>query len=192
MSDDFDIRRLHVRDRKDGFCAGPGYEPLDVYLQRYAWQNEKRQQTVTHVAAVGDRVVGYATTVPGTVEPSRLRPMVKGLSSYPAPVLVLARLATDVTFTGRGVGPRLMREAVFMRALSLAADYGCVGIYVDAKPPPSGAPRGSANFYARYGFVALASPPEGPEALTAAPTPMFLALAAIPPPAPPRSPPPTP
>lgn len=175
MSDDFDIRRLLPGDRKDDFCAGPGYEELDRYLRERAGQNDRRKQTVTHVAIVGDRVVGYATTVPGAIEPMRLDGMVKHLSRYPAPVLVLARFATDAAFRGgkQRVGERLLRVAVLDRALQLAEHYGCVGVFVHAKPAPAEAVKTPATFYTKYGFVALpASPHEAERGLA----PMFLPL----------------
>jgi predicted N-acetyltransferase YhbS len=180
MSAEFEVRRLRQRDRADSFQAGPSYEKLDAYIRRYAKQNEKRKQTATHVAVVGaDRVIGYATTVPGTVAPERLKDAVKGLSGYPAPVLVLARLAVDMEFRALKVGPRLLREAVLLRAVTLAEDYGCVGVYVDAKPPPPGEIRGSADFYRKYQFVEIPAPPPHPDHPAPATTPMFLPLETV-------------
>lgn len=188
MIDEPEIRRIRQRDLCGGFCAGPGYEKLDEFLRQYAKQNEKRNQTVTHVAALGEMVIGYATTVPGTVEPGRIRGLVKGLSSYPAPVLVLARLATDIKSRGRNLGPRLMREAVFDRALMLANEFGCIGVYVDAKHPVGGG-RGSDEFYRRYDFIELPSTPRPAPQSSAdevpspppptSTTPMFLPLETV-------------
>ena len=76
-------------------------------------------------------------------------------------------MATDVRFREQGVGARLMRDVVFAKAMDLADGYGCVDVYVDAKP-------GAVGFYPRYGFVALPS-----EAAATEPTPMFLALKTI-------------
>jgi len=179
MSVEFEVRRLRQRDRADSFQAGPSYEKLEAYIRQYAKQNEKRRQTATHVAVVGDRVIGYATTVPGTVAPARLKDAVKGLSGYPAPVLVLARLAVDVEFRSARVGPRPMREAVLLRAEKLAEEYGCVGVYVDAKPPPPGETRGSTDFYRKYQFVEIPSPPAHPDQPAPTTTPMFLPLETV-------------
>jgi predicted N-acetyltransferase YhbS len=96
---------------------------------------------------------------------SHLRPSikahVKGLSKFPAPVLLLARMATDTRFQKQGVGARLLDQAVFTRATALADGFGCVGIYVDPKPD-------AVTFYARHDFVALQ--------VEAVPPPMFLPM----------------
>jgi GNAT superfamily N-acetyltransferase len=112
-------------------------------------------------------VAGFVTIAPGTVDPARIADHVKGLGRHSAPVLVLARMATDARFLGQGVGDRLMRDIVFVRAMDLADGYGCVGVYVDAKP-------GAVTFYPRYGFVSLPS-----DAPVAEPRPMFLPLKTI-------------
>jgi len=56
----------------------------------------------------------------------------RGLPRYPLPVLRLARLAVAVTAQQRGVGSALLRH-VFLLALRMAEELGCVGILVDAK-----------------------------------------------------------
>jgi predicted N-acetyltransferase YhbS len=83
------------------------------------------------------------------------------------PVLRLARLAVDSTAQTRGVGRTLLRH-VFRLALTLAENFGCVGVVVDAKP-------GAVEFYARFGFSPL-EVGEGQMASRPAPSPMFLPL----------------
>jgi Uma2 family endonuclease len=48
-------------------------------------------------------------------------------------VLRLARLAVDESPRGHGVGSALLRH-VFILALKMSEEYGCVGVLVDAKP----------------------------------------------------------
>jgi len=71
---------LHVTEPFD--C---GEEPLNVYLKRYAGQNEKRHATRTFVIADrSNRVVGYYTLVVGDVELANAPAAVKkGLGQYP-------------------------------------------------------------------------------------------------------------
>jgi GNAT superfamily N-acetyltransferase len=169
MSLELEIRRLSQRDVCGGFSAGtdPDHVKLNEFLHRYAKQNEARQASATSVAWAGGVIAGFVTIAPGTVDPVRIVEHVKGLGRHSAPVLVLARMATDARFRGQGVGARLMRDVVFAKAMDLADGYGCVGVYVDAKP-------GAVGFYPRYGFAALPS-----EAVVTEPTPMFLALKTI-------------
>ena len=98
------IRRLLAGDDTSAFrCGDPEY---DLFLQRYAGQNQERLFVGTTYAALdGPRVVGYVTVAVGHVDrddvPSQAR---GGLPRYPLPVLRLARLAIDEGFQGRGLG----------------------------------------------------------------------------------------
>ena len=152
-----------------GFNAGPTADDarLDEFFRSYAKQNEKRQTSATSLAWAATAIAGFVTIVPGTVDPLRIKDHVKGLGRHSAPVLVLARMATDARFQKQGVGDRLPRDVVFPKAIDLADGFGCVGVWVDAKP-------GAIAFYARYGFVALPS-----EAITTEPAPMFLPLGTL-------------
>ena len=38
--------------------------------------------------------------------------MIKGMSRYPIPVVLLARLAVDLSVAGRGLGAWLLRDAM--------------------------------------------------------------------------------
>lgn len=141
-----EIRRLGQRDLCDGFTSGD--EALDAFFRQYAKQNERRSVTATSVAVVDGVLAGFVTVVPSGIDPARLKGLVKGLPRQSAGVLVLARMATDTRFQGKGIGSALLRDVVFAGALELAARFGCVGILVDAKP-------GAVAFYAKYGFVSL-------------------------------------
>jgi GNAT superfamily N-acetyltransferase len=166
---DLEIRRLSQRDLCGGFSAGPTPDDarLDEFLQRYAKQSERRQTSATSLAWAATAIAGFVTVVPGTVDPVRIAEHVKGLSRHAVPVLVLARMATDARFQKQGVGDCLLRDVVFAKARELADGFGCVGVWVDAKP-------GAVVFYERYGFVAL-----GPDVAATEPRPMFLALGTI-------------
>src|SRR5207237_1166419 len=71
----------------------------------------------------------------------------KRLPAYPLPVLRLARLAVDERHQGWGVANALLR-AVFTLAQRMAADVGCLGVIVDAKPEAVG-------FYEKLGFMVV-------------------------------------
>lgn len=63
------------------------------------------------------------------------------------PVLRIARLAVDKRFQGLGLGKKLLGLS-FKLALTMKADYGCIGIVVDAKVE-------SVEFYQKLGFISL-------------------------------------
>ena len=73
------------------------------------------------------------------------------LPRYPIPVALLARVAVDERARGRGIGERLLFDAL-ARAAGAAELVGCFGVVVDAKDPRAQA------FYSGYGFADL--PPE--------------------------------
>jgi GNAT superfamily N-acetyltransferase len=157
-----EVRRLRQADRCADFASGS--EPLDVVIRRYAKQNEARKTSATFVACVAETIAGFATIVPHSVEPAPLKAHVKNLSNFDAPVLLLARMATDARFQKQGVAAQVLRDAVFARAVELSDGFGCVGVYVHPKPDV-------VPFYARYGFVALLD--------DGMPPPMFLPLGVL-------------
>jgi predicted N-acetyltransferase YhbS len=81
---------------------------------------------------------------------------VRGLPPYELPLILLARLAVDRRFSGKGLGHALLSEA-FQITLRVADDVGCRCIITDAY-------RDKIDWYARYGFVALEGAAEnGPQ-----------------------------
>ena len=169
-----EIRRLQQTDDRSTFRSGDA--DLDRFFGRYAGQNQFRHHTgTTYVAVEAGSILGYATVAAGNVEgddlPVRSR---RTLPRYPLPVLRLARLAVDTTAQSRGVGSALLRH-VFLLALRMSEELGCVGIVVDAK---ADAKADAAQFYARVGFSPVEIS-EGELELRPKPTPMFLPLELI-------------
>jgi len=153
------IRRLQERDEIAAFDCGD--EPLNNYLKKYAWANQQKSSiAVTYVAideAAPRTVIGYFTLATASV-PRESFPMkhVRGLPPYNLPLILLARLAVDRRFTGKGLGHALISEA-FRIALRVADDVGCRCIITDAY-------REKVDWYARYGFIPLEGAPEsGPQ-----------------------------
>lgn len=166
------VRRLEADDDRTKFRSGN--VELDRFFLRYAGQNQFRHHIgTTYVAVDDDRAIaGFATLTASELSTS-LIPAAKRkrLPQYPVPVLRLARLAVDEKARGRGVGSALLRF-VFVLAHRMAADFGCVGVVVDAKPE-------AVAFYEKLGFVALAVGAgqlgDRPE-----PLPMFLEIGNLP------------
>src|SRR5262245_41196285 len=138
-----EIRPLRETDDRTSFRSGD--PDLDRFFIKYAGQNQFRHHIgTTYVAMDGGRIQGFVTVAPGNVEGDVLASTRRRLPRYPVPVLRLARLAVGESEEGQGVGGALLRH-VFGLAINLAAEYGCAGVLVDAKP-------GAVDFYARFGF----------------------------------------
>ena len=144
------IRHLEEPDRVELFDCGD--EALNNYLRRHAWANQQKSSIGVTYVAVEDgsprTVLGYFTlaiaSVPRDAFPKKY---VRGLPPYDLPLILLARLAVDGRFAGKGLGHALISEA-FRTALRVADDVGCCCIIADAY-------RNRIDWYARYGFVAL-------------------------------------
>jgi GNAT superfamily N-acetyltransferase len=157
------IRRLEEPDEVDGFDCGDA--ALNNYLKQHAWTNQSKSSIgVSHVAvdeAAPRIVLGYFTLAMASVRRDAFpAKYVCGLPPYDLPLVLLARLAVDRRFVGRGLGHALISEA-FRIGLRVADAVGCRAIVTDAY-------RDRAGWYARYGFV----PIEGP--LESGPQRMFL------------------
>jgi GNAT superfamily N-acetyltransferase len=165
-----EIRALLRSDDRRPFRSGD--EALDLYFHRYAGQNQFRHHIgVTYVAVDDERIVGFVTVSPGSLDAADL-PSGRKAPPYPVPILRVARLAVDQSARGRGLGRALLRFVIEL-AERMRTELGCAGLVVDAK-------RGADDFYRRYGFVPL-DVLEGATAQRPEPTPMFLALGSVPP-----------
>ncbi len=71
---------------------------------------------------------------------------------HPIPVVLLARLAVDVTVQGHGLGAFLLADAMG-RSLAAAESIGVRALLVHAKDESARA------FYERFGFVASPTDP---------------------------------
>lgn len=81
---------------------------------------------------------------------------VRGLPPYDLPLILLARLAVDKRFSGRGLGHALLSEALKI-TLRVADEVGCRCVITDAY-------RDKVAWYARYGFIPIkGSAKNGPQ-----------------------------
>jgi GNAT superfamily N-acetyltransferase len=119
---------------------------LNEYLKQYALQNQRKNAARTYVATRGDRVVGYYTLAYGSVSLAEAPPSVKvGLAKYPIPIILLARLAVDVTERGQGLGAGLLKDAL-LRTVQAAEIAGLRAVLVHAKDDAA------KTFYLKFGF----------------------------------------
>ncbi len=162
------IRRLEEHDEVGNFDCGD--DALNNYLKRHAWSNrEKSSIGVSYVAldeGAPRAVLGYFTlamaSVPRDAFPKKY---VRGLPPYDLPLILLARLAVDRRFAGRGLGHALISEALRI-GVRVADEVGCRCVLADAY-------RDRVSWYSRYGFV----PIEG--AAATGPQRMFLDMRTV-------------
>ena len=135
--------KRHLTDEFD--CGQPN---LNRWLRAYAGQSQRRDVARTFVVADSEsRVVGYYTLVAAEVEHDTASPSVRaGVSRhFPIPACLIARLAVDVRWQGRGLGRDLLRDAM-RRALAASDQIGIRAVVVDAIDDAA------AGFYRRHGF----------------------------------------
>lgn len=150
------IRHLEEFDDVEAFDCGD--DALNNYLKRHAWNNQRKSSIgVTHVAvdeSAPRTVLGYFTLATSSVPREKMPPKyVRGLPPYDLPLLLLARLAVDKRFAGRGLGNALITEA-FKITLRVADEVGCRCLVTDAY-------RSRTEWYAKYGFIPIAGAPVG-------------------------------
>jgi len=151
------IRRLEAADELEHFDCGD--DPLNQYLKRHALTNQEKSSIgVTYIAADATAprtVLGYFTLASASLPRESLpKTQVRGLPPYDVPLILLARLAVDRRFAGRGLGHALISQALRL-SLRFASEIGCRGIVTDAY-------RDKVEWYARYGFVRIAENETGP------------------------------
>jgi len=106
------LRREHLLERFD--C---GKEDLNRFLIRQAWNNQQAHSVQTYVLARDLRVLGYYSLAAGSVSHDEGTERVKkGLARHPIPVILLARLAVDVSIHGKGVGSALLKDDLLVHA----------------------------------------------------------------------------
>jgi GNAT superfamily N-acetyltransferase len=140
----FQIEKLRRDHAVDSFDSG--VEPLNQFLIRYAWQSQQSGASQTYVGLSGTAVIGFYTLTVGEVAhagaPERLT---RGMPRHPIPLMVLARLAIDKKWQGRGLGTGLLKDAL-LRTEQAADIAGIRAIAVHAKDDKA------MKFYARFGF----------------------------------------
>jgi predicted N-acetyltransferase YhbS len=149
-----DLRPVEPLDSKrhktDGFECG--HPSLDRWLRAYAGQSQRRDVARTFVVVDLEwRVVGYYTLIAAEVEHGAASASVRaGVSRhFPIPVCLIARLAVDTSWQGRGLGRDLLRDAI-RRALAASEQIGLRAVVVDAID------EGAAAFYRWHGFESAA------------------------------------
>jgi GNAT superfamily N-acetyltransferase len=138
------LRRDH---RCDNFDCGKA--ELNDWLKRYALQSHLSDSSRTFVVHRNLDVRGYYSLASQHVlkaeGPERLG---SGLPNYPIGVVLLARLALDLSVQGIGLGKALLKDAM-LRVVGVSYDVGVRAIVVDAIDETA------RLFYIKHGFVSF-------------------------------------
>lgn len=151
MSEVRRIEKLPSDHNVEGFDCGR--EELNRYLLRYAWQNQQSGAEQTYLGMVEEVIVGYhAFAVGHVLFEDASEHMKKGLDKHPVPVMLLARLAVDHRWHGKGIGKALLRGAI-QRTLQAADIAGIGALAVHARDEHA------RRFYEHFEFVASPTDP---------------------------------
>jgi GNAT superfamily N-acetyltransferase len=124
-------------------CGKPS---LDRWLKTRALSNQEKGFTAVIVVHEAYRVVGYYGLAPTAIVPSRLpRSIRTGQPPDPVPCLLLAQLATDLGWIGKGIGNGLLKHAL-QRCVAAASLVGGRALIVNAVDVEA------AEFWRRRGF----------------------------------------
>ena len=125
------------------FCSG---EPsLDDWLRRRARTNQISGASRTYVVCEGKMVIAYYALASGVVTAENAPGRFRRNMPNPIPVAVLARLAVDQNWQGRGLGRALFRDSA-QRVAQAADAIGIRGIVVHAISEEA------KKFYVTLGF----------------------------------------
>jgi GNAT superfamily N-acetyltransferase len=107
----FEIEKLNRSHDVTQFDCGN--QTLNLWLVKYAWINQQADSAKTYIALAGTFVVGYYSLTTGSVHkhesPERIS---KGLANHPIGVVLLARLAVENRYQGKGLGKALLFDAL--------------------------------------------------------------------------------
>ncbi len=119
---------------------------LNNYLKKHALQNILNNSARTYVTTVENKLVGYYALSFSSVSHESASPRVhKGLGKYPIPVMLLARLAVDSTYQGKGLGHGLLKNAM-LKTLQASEIAGLRAMVVHAMD------ESAKLFYQKHGF----------------------------------------
>jgi len=118
-----------LHELKNFACGKPA---LDHWLKTRALSNVQKGFTLVMVVHEGGRVVGYYGLAPTAIAPEILpRSIRTGQAPDPVPCFLLGQLATDLAWSGRGVGTGLLQHAL-VRCIQASELVGGRAVVVNA------------------------------------------------------------
>ena len=124
-----------------------GRESLNEWLIRRALRNESAGDSRTYVVCDKERHIAayYCLAAGQVIRTEAPKPLTRNAPD-PIPVIVLGRMAIDVSWQGKGIGSALLRDAAY-RAKAGAAVIGARALLVHALD------ENAQDFYEAHGFV---------------------------------------
>jgi predicted GNAT family N-acyltransferase len=127
-------------------------QQLTDYIKKQVSQDIKKRLAVCFVAIDSDNnVIGYYTLSSESLGREQIpdKYLKKVPQNYNAPVILLGRLARNITAKGTGLGEHLLIDALF-RAFTLSEEsIGAMAVIVDPMN------QFAIKFYEKYGFEQL-------------------------------------
>lgn len=127
-------------------------QQLTDYIKKQVSQDIKKRLAVCFVAIDSDNnVIGYYTLSSESLGREQIpdKYLKKVPQNYNAPVILLGRLARNITAKGTGLGEHLLLDALF-RAFTLSEEsIGAMAVIVDPMN------QFAIKFYEKYGFEQL-------------------------------------
>jgi GNAT superfamily N-acetyltransferase len=140
-------------DRQSFDC---GEEAMNEFLRRFARQSHEQNASKTFCsidAAAAGKILGFYTITSSAVARAAApAAMTKGLAQHEVSGFTLARLATDLSVAGQGLGGQLLAAAA-LRCLRIAGEVGGVLLIIDANNDRA------TRWYASYGAEPLVDAP---------------------------------
>jgi GNAT superfamily N-acetyltransferase len=136
-----------IRGKHDTSSFDSGEPALNDWLRRRALANEVSGASRTLVCAAGPLVAGYYSLAAGSVFHGEATSRARRNMPEPIPAVLLARLAVDRRWQGRGLGGDLLRDA----SLRVVAAADVIGVRVLLVHALTDAAK---VFYERFGFKA--------------------------------------
>jgi GNAT superfamily N-acetyltransferase len=116
----------------DAFTSG--VDSLDQWLRRRALRNQLSGASRTFVSCDGQRVLAYYALASSVITVDHASGHFRRNMPDPIPVVVLGRLAVDISLHGNGIARALVRDAA-LRVLQAADLIGIRGMIVHALSP---------------------------------------------------------
>lgn len=134
---------LNATHHLDDFDCGE--EALNSWLKRNALKNQQNQANRTFVICQNNNVVGFYALAAGSVSHQFVSGGLRRNMPDTIPVVVLGRLAIDLTHQGQQLGAALLKDAV-LRASAVSQQVEVKALLVHALNDKAKA------FYLNYGF----------------------------------------
>jgi predicted GNAT family N-acyltransferase len=143
----FKSEPLGAKHNRAAFSCGDAH--LDAYLKTQANQERKKNLCAVFVLTPdGKTIAGYYTLSQYSVDIGEVpEALAHKLTRYKqVPATLIGRLARSVDYRGKGVGEKLLVDAL-RRHLDISREVGSWAVIVDAKDEET------AAFYRKFGFI---------------------------------------